>query len=94
MEESYLMLSVFSESVVEDAALACLEGLDYTVTHGSEIAPGELLFFGHNSSRSRDKRGFAAKNRSYHASRNPHLTIGQIGGRFGRHKKPRLRISL
>ena len=30
-----------TESVVEDAALAWLESLGYTVKHGSEIAPGE-----------------------------------------------------
>lgn len=32
----------FSESVVEDAALAWLEALGYAVKHGAEIAPGEL----------------------------------------------------
>jgi len=32
----------FAESVVEEAALAWLEGLGYTVLHGPEIAPGEL----------------------------------------------------
>ncbi len=31
----------FTESEVEDAALAWLEGLGYTVFHGPEIAPGE-----------------------------------------------------
>src|SRR5262245_11381950 len=30
----------FTESVVEDAALAWLESLDYTVLHGPEIATG------------------------------------------------------
>lgn len=33
----------FAESVVEDAALAWLEGLGYVVLHGPDIAPGELL---------------------------------------------------
>jgi hypothetical protein len=33
----------FTESVVEDAALAWLESLGYVVKHGLEIAPGELL---------------------------------------------------
>jgi len=33
----------FTESVVEDAALAWLESLGYTVKHGPEIAPGELF---------------------------------------------------
>jgi type I restriction enzyme R subunit len=33
----------FSESVVEDAALAWLESLGYAVKHGPEIAPGELF---------------------------------------------------
>jgi type I restriction enzyme, R subunit len=33
----------FTESVVEDAALAWLEGLGYAVKHGPEIAPGELF---------------------------------------------------
>jgi len=32
----------FSESVVEEAALAWLESLGYMVKHGLEIAPGEL----------------------------------------------------
>ena len=33
----------FTESVVEDAALAWLESLGYAVKHVPEIAPGELL---------------------------------------------------
>jgi hypothetical protein len=37
------MSQVFTESVVEDAALASLEGLGYAVKHGPEIAPGEFL---------------------------------------------------
>jgi len=32
----------FTESVVEEAALAWLESLGYTIKHGLEIAPGEL----------------------------------------------------
>ena len=36
-------MSSFTESVVEDAALAWLESLGYTVKHGPEIAPGELF---------------------------------------------------
>ena len=32
----------FTASLVEDAALAWLESLGYTVKHGPEIAPGEL----------------------------------------------------
>jgi type I restriction enzyme R subunit len=32
----------FAESTVEDAALAWLESLGYTIKHGLEIAPGEL----------------------------------------------------
>jgi type I restriction enzyme, R subunit len=35
------MSAAFSESVVEDAALAWLEALDYAVLHGPEIAIGE-----------------------------------------------------
>jgi type I restriction enzyme R subunit len=35
--------SKFTESVVEDAALAWLERLEYAVKHGPEIAPGELF---------------------------------------------------
>ena len=35
------MSSRFTESVVEDAALAWLEELNYAVLHGPEIAPGE-----------------------------------------------------
>jgi type I restriction enzyme, R subunit len=31
----------FTESVVEDAALAWLEGLGYTILHGPDIAPGQ-----------------------------------------------------
>ena len=37
------MSSSFTESVVEDAALAWLESLGYTVKHRPEFAPGELL---------------------------------------------------
>lgn len=33
----------FTESVVEDAALAWLESLGYAIKHGPEIAPGEIL---------------------------------------------------
>ena len=33
----------FTESVVEQAALAWLESLGWTVKHGPEIAPGELV---------------------------------------------------
>jgi type I restriction enzyme R subunit len=33
----------FTESVVEDAALAWLESLAYAIKHGPEIAPGEFL---------------------------------------------------
>jgi type I restriction enzyme R subunit len=33
----------FTESVVEDAALAWLESLGYAVKHGPEIAPEELF---------------------------------------------------
>ncbi len=32
----------FTESVVEEAALAWLEALGYAVLHGPEIAPGEI----------------------------------------------------
>jgi type I restriction enzyme, R subunit len=35
------MTSAFTESIVEDAALAWLAGLGYTVLHGPEIAAGE-----------------------------------------------------
>ena len=34
-------MTAFTESVVEQAALAWLEGLGWRVTHGLEIAPGE-----------------------------------------------------
>lgn len=37
------MATSFSESIVEDAALAWLESLGYVVEYGLEIAPGELL---------------------------------------------------
>jgi type I restriction enzyme R subunit len=33
----------FSESIVEDAALAWLEGIGWTIKHGPQIAPGELF---------------------------------------------------
>ena len=33
----------FSESVVEDAALAWLESLGYTIKHGPEIGPEEIF---------------------------------------------------
>ncbi|MFH1718616.1 MAG: type I restriction endonuclease, partial [Planctomycetota bacterium] len=32
----------FTESVVEQASLAWLESLDYTILSGLEIAPGEI----------------------------------------------------
>ncbi len=32
----------FTEPVVEDAALAWLQALGYSIAHGPEIAPGEL----------------------------------------------------
>jgi type I restriction enzyme R subunit len=35
------MNSAFTESVVEQADLACLESLGWSVRHGLEIAPGE-----------------------------------------------------
>lgn len=35
-------MSAFTESVVEEAALAWLDSLGWTVRHGVEIAPGEL----------------------------------------------------
>jgi type I restriction enzyme, R subunit len=38
-----MIQSGVTESVVEDAALAWLESLGYTVKHGPEIAPGELV---------------------------------------------------
>jgi len=37
------MVATFSESVVEEAALAWLEGLGYAIRHGPAIAPGEPL---------------------------------------------------
>ena len=36
------MSGIFTESVVEQAALAWLESLGYAVKHGPDIAPGEL----------------------------------------------------
>ena len=35
-------MTTFTESVVEQAALAWLESLGWTVKHGPEIAPGEM----------------------------------------------------
>lgn len=35
------MTGIFTESVVESAALAWLESLGWRVKHGLEIAPGE-----------------------------------------------------
>jgi len=34
-------MPAFTESVVEEAALAWLEGLGYTILHGPDIAHGE-----------------------------------------------------
>ena len=34
--------TVFTESLIEDAALTWLASLGYAVQHGPEIAPGEL----------------------------------------------------
>ena len=36
------MSASFTESVVEDAALAWLSGLGYAIGHGPHMAPGEL----------------------------------------------------
>jgi type I restriction enzyme R subunit len=36
-------MSSFTESVVEEAALDLLGGLGYSISHGPEIAPGELF---------------------------------------------------
>jgi len=36
-------MAAFTESVVEEAALAWLKPLGYSVLHGPDIAPGELL---------------------------------------------------
>src|SRR5437899_1653637 len=35
-------MTAFTESVVEDAALAWLESLGWVIKHGPQIAPGEL----------------------------------------------------
>lgn len=35
-------MSAFTESVVEEAALAWLESLGWTVEHGPDVAPSEL----------------------------------------------------
>lgn len=35
-------MSTFTESVVEEAALAWLEALGYSIAHGPHIAPGEF----------------------------------------------------
>ncbi len=37
-----MLMSRFTEAVVEDAALAWLESLGYIVKHGLEIVPGHL----------------------------------------------------
>lgn len=34
-------MTAFTESIVEEAALAWLEGLGYAILHGPDIAPGE-----------------------------------------------------
>ena len=42
------MMASFTESVVEEAALAWLESLGYTVKHGPAIAPENLSQSGRN----------------------------------------------
>ena len=37
------MNTVLTESTVEEAALELFSGLDYTVLHGPDIAPGEMF---------------------------------------------------
>lgn len=37
------MTGTFTKSVVEEAAIAWLENLGWTVKHGPDIAPGELF---------------------------------------------------
>jgi type I restriction enzyme R subunit len=67
-------LSNFSESVVEEATLAWLEGLGWFVVHGPEIAPGEA-----DSERS-DYRVVTLDGRLHAAIKalNPHLGADQI----------------
>lgn len=36
-------MTSFTESVVEDAALAWLESIGYTIKHGPEIGPEEIF---------------------------------------------------
>ena len=40
-------MSSFTESIVEDAALAWLEALGYAVLHGPDIAAGKATTMGH-----------------------------------------------
>ena len=52
----------FTESVVEDAALAWLESLGYTVKHGPEIAPGAKRTDRREVVPADRERGVSAKN--------------------------------
>ena len=42
-QEIEVRVTAFTESVVEEAALAWLESLGWAVKHGLDIAPGELF---------------------------------------------------
>ena len=54
-------MTAFTESVVEDAALAWLESLGYAVKHGPEIAPGELFANGETTDKSSWRPAYAKR---------------------------------
>jgi hypothetical protein len=56
----------FTESVVEEAALAWLESLGYAVKHGPEIAPGEFFT---------ERAAPVAENATSHMIKTPRATV-------------------
>ena len=75
----------FTESVVEEAALAWLEGLGYAVRHGPDIAPGEPA-----AERDRLRRGGpgAAPARGARAASTPTLPAEALDDAFRKLTRP------
>ena len=60
-------MPAFTESVVEDAALACLESLGWQIAHGPDIAAGERADCGEAALARHLRDGLARRNRAISA---------------------------
>lgn len=77
-------MSHFTESTIEQAALAWLESQGYTILHGPDIAPGELMA-------ERDDYGqvvLAGRVRHALQSLNPHVPAGALDEAFRKLTRP------